>query len=239
MTGVNKHLVRYPESMKQRALELFSDGMKATTLAFMYGVNLSTIRHWALKRGVKVYKKIIYPEISGEVWLPIKDYEGLYEISNFGRVKYLPTVANKYTEAIKVHQKSTVGYPCIMLSKNGGTKTFTIHRLIATMYIPNPINLGYVNHKNGIKTDFRIENLEWSTKSADVLHAIRTGLKKTKKLGENHKAKRISSFDSNGCLIKEYDCAKEAALINNYTLQCITYAARKGKKSYGLYWKYV
>jgi hypothetical protein len=239
MTGDNKHTIRYPESMKQRALELFSDGMKATTLSFMYGTSLSTIRKWAQEKGIKVHKKSNLSEISGEIWTPIKDYEGLYEVSNFGRVKSLPRVGNQYTEAIKKHQLSTPGYPCVMLSKDGEFNVRTIHRLVAVAYIPNPLNLKYVNHKNGIKTDFSIDNLEWSTKRDDILHAIRTGLRVSKKMGENHQAKRISCFDEYGDLVKEYGCAREAAEINGYTHQCITYAARNGKKSYGLYWKYI
>lgn len=68
------------------------------------------------------------------------------------------------------------GYKIVNLSIDGKCKTFSVHRLIAQAYIPNPNNLPTINHKNGIKTDNRIENLEWVTFSENTTHAVATGL---------------------------------------------------------------
>jgi hypothetical protein len=68
------------------------------------------------------------------------------------------------------------GYKIVNLSIDGKCKTFSVHRLIAQAYIPNPDNLPTINHKNGIKTDNRIENLEWVTFSENTTHAVATGL---------------------------------------------------------------
>ena len=64
------------------------------------------------------------------------------------------------------------GYKIVNLSIDGKCKTFSVHRLIAQAYIPNPDNLPTINHKNGVKTDNRIENLEWVTFSENTTHAV-------------------------------------------------------------------
>ena len=91
-----------------------------------------------------------------EYWKNIKGYEGLYQVSDCGRVKSL--ISNKILK--QVVNKST-GYSQITLHKNGEVKTFSVHRLVALAFIPNPDNLPQINHKNEIKTDNVVENLEF------------------------------------------------------------------------------
>lgn len=117
-------------------------------------------------------------------------------------MKYVNRYNNKYsiTEEGKIWSNSTnqflktkinkLGYEEIRLGlgrKNKGTHT--IHRLVAETYLPNPNNYREVNHKNGIKTDNRLENLEWTTRSENMKHAIRTGLKVLKRDLEHPAAK--------------------------------------------------
>lgn len=73
------------------------------------------------------------------------------------------------------------GYLLANLSINGKCKTFSVHRLVAMAYLSNPCNYPEINHKNGVKTDNRVENLEWISHRNNVLHAIQTGLTKTAK----------------------------------------------------------
>lgn len=88
-----------------------------------------------------------------EIWKDIKGYEGIYQVSNLGKVKSL--LRNKLFKV----SLNKYGYPRVSF-KN---KTYTVHRLVAEAFIPNPYNKPTVNHKNKIKTDNTVENLEWMT----------------------------------------------------------------------------
>lgn len=101
-----------------------------------------------------------------EVWKDITGYEGLYQVSNSGRVQSLPRenmcVNRVYIRKGKVLKGSPDkdGYLCVHLSKNGIERKFLVHRLVAKHFIPNPNNSQQVNHKNEIVNDNRASNLE-------------------------------------------------------------------------------
>lgn len=123
-----------------------------------------------------------------EIWKPIKNYEGLYEVSNFGRVKSLaknrPGQSNE--EMIKKLVKGSNGYFHVSLYKSSKPETFSIHRLVIETFCG--VSDLHVNHKDGNKENNRVENLEYCTHWENVKHAIATGLRDGK--GEkNIKAK--------------------------------------------------
>ncbi len=101
-----------------------------------------------------------------EIFKDIKGYEGLYQVSNLGRVKSF----NRGKERILKPCLDRYGYFHVTLSKNGKQKGCTIHRLVATTFIPNPNNLPQINHIDGNKTNNKIENLEWCTAQENVTH---------------------------------------------------------------------
>ena len=109
-----------------------------------------------------------------EKWEWIKGYENRYLVSTYGQI--LATPGHHHEGGIYKLQTGKNGYFIIRLFKDGKYKSKYVHRLVAETFIPNPENKKYINHKNGIKTDNRIENLEWVTLSENLQHAYDTGL---------------------------------------------------------------
>ena len=107
-----------------------------------------------------------------EEWRDIKGYEGKYQVSNLGRVKSLYFINRQATiprEKILKFGHNKQGYPHVHLCKNNKTsKSIFVHKLVAEAFIPNPNNHPVVNHINEIKTDNRVENLEWCTQQYNV-----------------------------------------------------------------------
>lgn len=114
-----------------------------------------------------------------EIWKDIEGYEGLYQVSNLGRVKRMRFI-NKNTniekERIKSQKIRKDGYLEVALYKNGKGKYIQVHRLVAKSFIPNPKKLPQVNHIDGNKENNCVDNLEWVTNKENVTHAIKTGL---------------------------------------------------------------
>lgn len=113
---------------------------------------------------------------SKETFKDIKGYEGLYKVSNWGRVS---SQCGRKVRILSI-RLDTKGYLVVALSKNGKAKTHRLHRLVAIAFVGNPENKLEVNHKNGIKTDNRAENLSWVTGKENIIHARNNGLCKHK-----------------------------------------------------------
>lgn len=123
-----------------------------------------------------------------EKWVTIPGYEGYYQVSNLCRIKSLKRVikgghgTRTVNERILKQGKDTMGYIQILLRKKGVTKRHSVHRLMAILFIPNPLKFKTVNHKDGNKQNNSLENLEWCTLQDNLLHAFNTGLKSRAKL---------------------------------------------------------
>lgn len=121
-----------------------------------------------------------------EIWKDIKGYEGLYQISTQGRVKSLKRTRHcknqfgEYTvedpEKILNPGKNNHGYMSVVLYESQKRKTISVHRLVALSFIPNPSRKAQVNHKNGVKHDNRIKNLEWVSNGENQIHSYKNGL---------------------------------------------------------------
>lgn len=121
-----------------------------------------------------------------EIWKDIPGYEGFYQVSSLGRVKGLDTyLINKYGKRyfkrgriLKLtrwtYKRSCPKHPgfTVMLYKDRRAKRFTVHRLVALAFIPNPENKPQINHKDGDRTNNSVDNLEWVTQSENILHSV-------------------------------------------------------------------
>lgn len=105
-----------------------------------------------------------------ENWKDVPNYEGLYQVSDLGRIK------SNYNNRILKPSYDRYGYARFSATKNKKQKTLRIHRLVGELFIVNSNNLPQLNHKDGIKTNNCKDNLEWSTDSDNKLHAYATGL---------------------------------------------------------------
>lgn len=116
-----------------------------------------------------------------EIWKPISGLPN-YHVSNTGKVKSLSRIADngwrkrKTNTRILKNYVQKNGYVVVGIFDGKKLQTKKLHRLVAQEFIPNPENKSTINHKNGIKTDNRLDNLEWATHSENTIHAFRTGL---------------------------------------------------------------
>lgn len=111
-----------------------------------------------------------------EEWKDIPGYEGLYQVSNTGKIKGLPRVTMQnqiLKERILIPGVINNGYLQITLHKNGEHKNFLVHRLVANAFIPNPKNLPEVNHKDEDKANCNADNLEWCTRKYNLNYGTR------------------------------------------------------------------
>lgn len=168
-----------------------------------------------------------------EIWKDIEEYEGLYQISNFGNVKNKKN--KKIKEATHYH-----GYKYVMLSKNKKQKKKYIHRLVAQAFIENPNNYKEVNHKDGNKENNYIDNLEWCTRSYNVLHSYKNHLLVAKKGKNNSMSKPVVQYTNDGIFIKKWDCINDVFRALKIRDICISRCCRGLQKTAGGFkWKYL
>lgn len=170
------------------------------------------------------------------IGLPIPDFE-------FILINRDSVITNTVTGNILKPYVNKYGYNCITIRKPGIIKTYglRIARVKAGLFIPNPDNKTQVNHINGIRTDDRIENLEWVTPSENIQHAfdkLGRGVWNTGK-GNEKLHKPVLCFSIEGTFIKRYESVKSAALEMSVSSTLISAVCRnESKTSCGYKWKY-
>ena len=117
--------------------------------------------------------------MDSEFWKTIAEYSGYYEVSNYGRIRRLPTIiryknnsTRNYPGKIIKQERTADGYLRVVLCKENIKTRFMVHRIVAKTFVLNPLNKPYINHKNSDRSDNRVENLEWCTQEENEQHAI-------------------------------------------------------------------
>ena len=175
-----------------------------------------------------------------EEWKPAKNYEGLYEVSNEGRVKRVErrltcsngTVYHLKEKVLSSKPNKYSGYVSVNLSKNGIKTTHSVHRLVAEVFVDNPHNNNVVNHIDENRANNNAENLEWLTHGQNLAHngAFLKGREKIKK--------KVFQYTRDGELVRIYNYAKEV-LEYGFRPNSVTQVCLGNKKThYGYYWRY-
>ena len=153
-----------------------------------------------------------------EEWKSVTGYEGIYEVSNIGRVRSMSRrLWNGHSyiqtkERILKPNTLAKGYLQVTLYKGKSRKCFQVHRLVAGSFIQNPLSLPQVNHKNGDKKDNRVENLEWCNNSENQIHAWKIGLQKPHYCcGGADKKKRVLLLKADGSVERVFESIKAAS----------------------------
>ena len=184
-----------------------------------------------------------------EIWKDIPEYEGLYQVSNFGRIKSLNYKRSGKEKILKTY-KDKYGYLILHLHNNSKGKTHFVHRLVALAFLENPENYPMINHKDESRDNNCVGNLEWCDCKYNLNYGSRNiRLSKTKKgkpLTEEHKqnmskaiSKPILQFTLDSVFIREWQSATIASKELNINQSNITACCKGRYKSAGMYiWRY-
>lgn len=158
-----------------------------------------------------------------EVWKPIQGFEDRYAVSSKGRVK------NIKTGRVLKNCSTTHGYAAVWLCKGDGTKRkcVMVHRLMAQAFIPNPLNLQQVNHKDENKSNNDMSNLEWVTASQNIRHSI------------HQRSCKINQYTLDGEFIRTWETSKQIKRELGFDNGSIIKSCKgKLKQAYGYKWEY-
>lgn len=215
-----------------------------TLLAYNYiWIKASDTDILNLKRTICSDLALELEDIEGEVWKDINGYEGLYQISNRGRIKGLEKEITLLTahkrklipmrkSYIKKARMNRYGYYQVSLWKNGTSHVFTIHRLVATMFIPNPQKLPCVNHKDERKTNNNVENLEWCTFEYNSNYGT------ARKRGAEKCFKKVYQYSLEGEVVGVFKSLREASEKTCIGMSRLSLLCNNNGSKNGFRWSY-
>ena len=185
-----------------------------------------------------------------EIWKDIPGFEGRYQVSTFGRIKSLPrkVKAGRTYRYVQEHILSarydSRGYSRICIKIHPKKYWFSVHRLVAEIFIPNPNNYPVINHKDNNPRNNCVDNLEWCTQSYNVKYSYTKGNAKPtsgcfKKGNIPHNLKRVSQYDKDGHFLNFYDSITLASKSIKRTPGAIQNCLHGNTKTAGGYvWRY-
>lgn len=175
-----------------------------------------------------------------EEWKDIEGFEGYYQVSNQGRIKSLPRKWAGTKERLLKLNEDNYGYYYVIFVKDGKRKRYLVHRVVAKAFIPNPLNLPCVNHKNENKKDNRVENLEWCTAEYNYYYGTRIERVAEKQFNRKDVSKPVNQYTLEGEFVKQYPSLGEAARQTGAFKTNISGCCRVGKpkSAGGFKWEY-
>ena len=188
-----------------------------------------------------------------EIWKPVVGYEGVYEVSSFGRIRSLDRITSyisrtregkEYTtththkgKLMKQHNNQ-FGYKVIALRKDGKYRTYMVHRLVADAFLSNPNNYPVVNHKDENKQNNCVENLEWCTQQYNINYGS-GNIRRIDTRNQNksyHYQREVGQYTLDGVLIKKYPSASDTGYCRESIRDCCN---GRQKTAYGYKWGYL
>lgn len=194
--------------------------------------------HQSLSLCRKMEEKLIFNNVE---FYKIENFEGYY-VSSLGQILSVPRkYCNNYRILKFKYDKNN--YSLVKISINAKRIMLKVHRIVAKTFIPNIENKPQVNHINGIKTDNRVENLEWVTNLENNKHSW-TYLNRVSslkgKFGKDHPfSKKVNQYDLNNNYIRSFDCLKQITRELGFNFSFIASVCRgERKKAYNYIWRY-
>ena len=172
-----------------------------------------------------------------EIWKDIEGYEGLYQVSNLGRVKSLNYKCTKEEKILKLMSDKD-GYLYVNLYKEGKRKTYKVHRLVAKAFIPNPENKLEVNHKDEDKTNNKVENLEWMTCKENINYGTRNERSRKSQTNDKKRSKPICGINIKTNEKIEFPSTMEAGRSGFYQSNIVDCLKGRRKSHKGYKWFY-
>lgn len=173
--------------------------------------------------------------MTNEIWLPISGYEGLYEVSNFGRIRSL----FRYKKVL--HPSNTNGYATVELWKDKVRKRIGVHRLVALAFVSNPNGKPFVNHKDETRNNNNADNLEWVTHIENCRYgtAIQRRTEHTdyskRRINNTNQIKACSKpilqYTKDGTFVRRWNSASECHRITGISITCIRRCANGERKT--------
>ena len=172
--------------------------------------------------------------MNNEIWKDVTNYEGLYQVSNLGRVKSIGYGTERILKLVRLKN----GYLKVSLWKNSKNKQFLVHRIVAQAFLSNPQNLSQVNHKDEDKTNNSVQNLEWCDQKYNHNYGT-INQRISEKMTNGKLSKPVLQYTKTGEFVRKWKSTKDVERNLGYSQSYISKCCNgKRNSANGFIWKY-